>query len=72
LESQGARAVAAGARPGAGTEPSFKEIAALFHRAHAGTRVTLNLAGSQQLAPQLREGARADGFASADGDVRQG
>jgi molybdate transport system substrate-binding protein len=45
---------------------AFQEIAKSFERTHAGTHVTLNLAGSQQLALQLHEGARADVFASAD------
>jgi molybdate transport system substrate-binding protein len=45
---------------------AFGELATEFERAHAGTRVQLNLAGSQQLAVQIEQGAAADVFASAD------
>ena len=41
-------------------------IARAFEAAHPGARVELHLAGSAHLALQLREGARADVFASAD------
>ena len=44
----------------------FGEIAARFEKAHPGTRVQLNLAGSQQLVAQLQQGASADVLASAD------
>ncbi|MEO5988770.1 MAG: molybdate ABC transporter substrate-binding protein [Candidatus Eisenbacteria bacterium] len=44
----------------------FRELAREFERAEPGVRVRLNLAGSQQLAAQLRQGAKADVFASAD------
>ena len=44
----------------------FEELAAAFERRHPGLRVELHCAGSAQLALQLREGARADVFASAD------
>jgi molybdate transport system substrate-binding protein len=68
--------VAPAARAGAETElhvfaaaslsDAFGEIASDFERAHAGVRVQLNLAGSQQLAAQIEQGAAADVFASAD------
>jgi len=45
---------------------AFVEIGKAFETAHAGTAVQLNLAGSQQLAAQLAQGAPADVFASAD------
>jgi molybdate transport system substrate-binding protein len=45
---------------------SFKAIGALFESANAGTTVTFNFAGSDQLATQIAEGAPADVFASAN------
>lgn len=45
---------------------AFKEIAKEYEKAHAGTSVQLNLAGSQQLVAQIEQGAEADVFASAD------
>jgi len=45
---------------------AFEEIANEFERAHPEARVQLNLAGSQQLATQIEQGAAADVFASAD------
>jgi len=45
---------------------AFTEIAAQFERAHPDAQVILNLAGSQQLAQQIAQGAPADVFASAD------
>jgi molybdate transport system substrate-binding protein len=45
---------------------SFGEIGPLFEAEHPGVRVILNLAGSQQLAQQLAQGAPADVFASAN------
>jgi molybdate transport system substrate-binding protein len=45
---------------------AFAEIGRTFERTHPGTAVRLNLAGSQQLAVQLEQGAGADVFASAD------
>lgn len=45
---------------------AFEEIAEEFEAQHAGVDVELNLAGSSDLAAQIREGAPADVFASAD------
>jgi len=45
---------------------AFREIAREFERAHPGLSVQLNLAGSNQLAAQLEQGAMGDVFASAD------
>jgi molybdate transport system substrate-binding protein len=45
---------------------AFKEIARSYEKAHPGVAVQFNLAGSQQLAAQLQQGATADVFASAD------
>ena len=42
------------------------ELAPLFEQEPAGARVRYNFAGSQQLAVQLEQGARAEVFASAD------
>jgi molybdate transport system substrate-binding protein len=42
------------------------DLAGAFEKAHPGTTVLLNLAGSQQLATQMEQGATADVFASAD------
>ena len=44
----------------------FETLAQRFERAHPGTRVVFNFAGTPQLAAQLAAGARADVFASAD------
>lgn len=44
----------------------FQEAARSFSRSGHTVNVVFNFAGSQQLAGQLREGARADIFASAD------
>lgn len=44
----------------------FEYLAQVFEDQHPEVKVSLVLAGSQQLATQLREGARADVFASAN------
>ncbi len=44
----------------------FEALAAEFEKAHPGTEVDLHFAGTPQLVLQLREGAPADVFASAD------
>ena len=45
---------------------AFTEIGGAFEAAHSGTRVALNLAGSQELAAQIENGAAADVIACAD------
>lgn len=50
---------------------AFGEIGRAFEDAHQNTAVTYNFAGSQALATQLSEGARADVFASAN-EVQMG
>ena len=45
---------------------AFPEIADAFQRAHPGTSVQFNFAGSQRLRAQLEYGAKAGVFASAD------
>ncbi len=45
---------------------SFREIETAFETAHPDISVTLNLAGSSQLATQIADGAPADVFAAAD------
>jgi molybdate transport system substrate-binding protein len=45
---------------------AFQELGTLMEQDSAPTRVRYNFAGSQQLAVQLEQGARADVFASAD------
>jgi molybdate transport system substrate-binding protein len=67
-----AQAQATGAEPeltvfaAASLTGAFQEIGGMFEKAHPGTRVRFNFAGSQQLATQLEQGAIADVFASAD------
>ncbi len=46
---------------------AFTEIGNNFETANAGTKITFNFAGSQQLVQQLAQGAPADVFASANG-----
>jgi molybdate transport system substrate-binding protein len=45
---------------------AFSELGRSFEQQHRGVAVQFNFAGSQQLASQLEQGARADVFASAD------
>ena len=45
---------------------TFTKIASEFEAANPGTKVTLNFAGSSDLATQISQGAPADVFASAD------
>ena len=45
---------------------AFGEIAGEFERTHPGLHVQINLAGTQQLAAQIEQGARTDVFAAAD------
>jgi molybdate transport system substrate-binding protein len=45
---------------------AFQELGTLMEQDSAPTRVRYNFAGSQQLAVQLEQGAKADVFASAD------
>jgi molybdate transport system substrate-binding protein len=45
---------------------SFAALVPVFEQAHVGTKVRLNLAGSQELRTQIEQGARADVFAAAD------
>src|SRR5438093_2707036 len=46
---------------------AFTELAHTLERQRPGLVVRLNLAGSQQLATQIEQGAQADVFAPADG-----
>lgn len=45
---------------------AFRSLGAAFTRENPGAELTFNFGGSQQLAAQLEQGARADVFASAD------
>lgn len=45
---------------------AFNKLGADFTTSHPDTKVTFNFAGSQALATQIRQGAPADVFASAD------
>lgn len=50
---------------------SFKAVATAFETSHPGTKVVLNFAGSSTLVQQIKEGAPADVFASADETTMQ-
>ncbi len=50
----------------ASLKEAFEAIAMKFEAAHPGSRVVLQLAGSQELSMQIENGAKADVFASAD------
>ena len=50
----------------ASLKATFTKIASEFEAANPGTKVTLNFAGSSDLATQISQGAPADVFASAD------
>ena len=50
----------------ASLKSTFTELGGQFEKAHPGTHVTFNFAGSSDLAAQLAAGAPADVFASAD------
>lgn len=50
---------------------SFTEIEGAFEQAHPGANLIMNFASSSQLAAQLREGVRADVFASANQNQMQ-
>jgi molybdate transport system substrate-binding protein len=45
---------------------AFEQIGASFEQSHEGVEVALNFAGSSDLVSQIRSGAPADVFASAD------
>jgi molybdate transport system substrate-binding protein len=45
---------------------AFTLLGRVFEQRHPGLHVTMNFAGSQQLAQQIEQGAKADVFASAD------
>jgi molybdate transport system substrate-binding protein len=67
----GACARAVAARPAlvfaaASLTGAFEELARAFEAAHPGLALELHFAGTSQLALQVREGAPADVFASAD------
>jgi molybdate transport system substrate-binding protein len=50
----------------ASLKEAFADLASVFEKEHAGVKVQLNLAGSQELRTQIEQGARADVFAAAD------
>jgi molybdate transport system substrate-binding protein len=45
---------------------AFTDLGKLYEQHHAGQKVAFNFAGSQVLATQIEQGAKADVFASAD------
>lgn len=50
----------------ASLQPTFSELGSQFEKDYPGTKVTFNFAGSADLVTQLKHGAPADVFASAD------
>jgi molybdate transport system substrate-binding protein len=78
FQAPAAIGASAGSIPGAGASgvltvfaaaslaEAFSMLARILEQRNPGLRVTLSLAGSQQLAAQIEQGARADLFASAD------
>jgi molybdate transport system substrate-binding protein len=50
----------------ASMQPTFDALKTTFEAKYPGTKVTFNYAGSQALATQLKEGASADVFVSAN------
>jgi molybdate transport system substrate-binding protein len=49
----------------------FKTIGSNFEKAHAGTTIDFNFAGSPTLVAQIQQGATGDVFASADQPIMQ-
>jgi len=50
----------------ASLKETFKELGREYEQRHPGAKVIFQFAGSQQLAAQIQQGAKADVFASAD------